>query len=153
MLGQLLVQIGIPYRAGRILSTAIERKEVTPDAGYYSFLAEAWIVAREYARAIEPLTAAAIRSDTGSLYVRVAQLHAQLEDWKGAVGALRSALDKGRLENPGDAYLLLGVALSRLDRPGEARRWLDRSLEHATSHQSAKGWLQLLDSEAAIHPQ
>ena len=152
VLGQLLVQIGIPYRAGRILSTAIERKEVDPDAGYDQLLAEAWIVAREYARAIEPLAAAADRSETGNLYVPVAQLHAQLEDWDGAVGALQSALDRGRLDSPGDAYLLLGVALYRLDRRGEARRWLDRSLEHASSRQSAKGWLQLLDSETAIRP-
>jgi tetratricopeptide (TPR) repeat protein len=149
VLAQLLVQIGIPYRAGRILSSAIERKDITPDAGLYQFLAEAWIVGREYARAIEPLSAAATLSDTGNLHVRVAQLHAQLEDWNGAVRALQLALDKGRLQNPGDAYLLLGVALYRLDRSEDARRWLERSLEHPSSLPSAQGWLRLLDSETA----
>jgi Flp pilus assembly protein TadD len=54
-LAQLLVQIGIPYRAGRILSAAIESKSVTADAKLYQLLGETWIVAHEYGRAIEPL--------------------------------------------------------------------------------------------------
>lgn len=58
-LSQLLVQIGIPHRAARILSAALERESLVPDAKLYQLLGETWIAAREDARAVEPLTRAA----------------------------------------------------------------------------------------------
>lgn len=152
LLAQLLVQIGIPYRAARILSAAIESKSLVPDAKLYRSLGEIWIVAQEYRRAIEPLTLAAGLSDDGDLYVRVAELQAQLEDWPQVVAALRLALDKGRLDDPCRAQLLLGVALYRQGKPRDARRWLERTLECPGSRDSAQGLLHLLDSETVGDP-
>ncbi len=144
---QLLVQIGIPYRAARILSTAVENRSLTPDAKLYRFLGEAWVAAQELARAIEPLRTAARLADDGNLYVRVAELHARLEDWSGTIEALRLARDKGRIADPCRAELLLGIALYRDGRPAAARRWLEQTL--ACPGSPGKPWLQLLDDETA----
>ena len=101
LLAELLMLRGVPHRAALLLEQAIADKRLTPDAKSFELLSNCWIVARDYEKAIEPLTRASELDTTGELYVRLAQLYAQQEDWSDAVDALQrgvAQLDEAKPE-------------------------------------------------------
>jgi tetratricopeptide (TPR) repeat protein len=146
-LTQVLVQATIPYRAAKILGQAIEHGQFKSDAKSYELLANCWVAARELDKAIAPLRRAADLSQSGELYLRLAQVYVQREDWPNAAGILRLALDKGKLKNTGDVQLLMGLAVYNQKQVNEARSWFLRASEHSESRSQAEGWLQHIDSE------
>ena len=146
-LAELLVQIDIPYRGAKILSTAIEKNVFKPDAKMLEFQANCWIQAQEYKRATGPLKAAAELSDSGDLFVRLGQVYSQTEDWPNVSSMVRKGLDKGKLKSRGDACLLLGISLYSQKKPGESERWFRCALDTESSRKSAEGWLKQISLE------
>jgi tetratricopeptide (TPR) repeat protein len=105
----LLVFNNVPYRGARVLEDAIERQAVSlVDAAVYEKLANCWIAAREFERAVAPLQRAAELSSSGEPLVRLAEVYAERDDWAAAEGALRRALAKGGLRDIGHVDVLLG---------------------------------------------
>ena len=148
-LTDLLLQVGIPHRAGLILSQALEQKKLEADAKAWEKLGNCWIAAREYDKAIEPLGRAAALASAGELYVRLAEVHVQREEWGRAADALRRGLDKGGLRSPGNAQLLMGIAFYNQAKPQEARAWFERASQHGSSRAQAQGWLRHVERELA----
>jgi len=148
-LADLLLQVGIPYRAGQILSEALEQKKLEPDAKAWEKLGTCWIAAREYDKAIQPLGRAALLASGGELYVRLAEVEVQREEWGRAAEALRRGLDKGGLRSPGNAQLLMGIAFYNQGKPQEARAWFERASQHGSSRAQAEGWLRHVERELA----
>ncbi len=146
-LAQLLLFLELPYQAAMVLERGFEERKVASDAEAWEMLANSWIGAREYDRAVGPLTRAAKLSESGDLYVRLAQVHLQREKWSDAAEALRLALEKGDLENGADAQLLLGIAYYSQNQPERARGWFARALEHASTREQADAWLKHLERE------
>ena len=107
-----------------------------------------WLLAYEYRRALDPLARAASLTPDGKLYVRLATLQAQLEEWSGVVDSIRLAFDKGELERPGQAQLLLGIALYSQGKPAEARPWFERAATSSDARKEASAWLEQFDREA-----
>jgi len=149
---QILLQIAIPYRAGQILSQAIDQGKIKPDQKTFELLANCWVAAREYERAAQPMRKAADLSDNGELYMRLGEVYIQREDWANASGVLRLALDKGKLKNPGNAQLLMGLASYNQKRANDARSWFQRARDHAESRGQAEAWLRHIDSEGPAEP-
>jgi tetratricopeptide (TPR) repeat protein len=141
LLAELLMLRGIPHRAALLLEGAIADKRLTPDAKIFELLSNCWIVARDYEKAIAPLARASDLDTTGELYVRLAQLYAQQEDWSGAVDALQRAIEKGNLKQPGLAALLMGMAQFNQKRLPEARVWFQRAAAHREQKEHAEAWL------------
>jgi tetratricopeptide (TPR) repeat protein len=141
----LLLNQEIPHRAGLILTKALDEKKVEEDAALFEKLGNCWIAAREYDKAIAPLGRAAELSSEGDLYVRLAEVQVQREDWRGASEALRHALDKGGLKDLGDAQLLMGIAYFNLNEPVEARGWFQRAADHPKSKQQAESWIRHIE--------
>ena len=52
-------------------------------------------------------------SEDGRLFLRLGQTYMQEEDWKNAEKYIRYAIKKGDLENPGRAWLLLGITRNK----------------------------------------
>jgi lipopolysaccharide biosynthesis regulator YciM len=148
-LTQMLFQVSIPYRAAQILSKAIDQGHFKADAKTNELLASYWIGAREYQKAIQPMRRAADLSESGELYVRLAEVYIQREEWANAENVLRLGLDKGKLKNPGNAQLLMGLAVYNQKKAAEARTWFQRASEHAESRSQAEGWLRHIESELA----
>src|ERR1051325_7180691 len=119
-LAQMLVQLSIPNRAAKILSQAVEQGRLKGDAKTQELIANCWIAARDYEKAMTPLRKAADLSDSGELYVRLAEVYVQREDWPNASNVLRLGLDKGKLKAPGNAKLLMGMALYNQKKLGDA---------------------------------
>lgn len=145
-LAELLAHVGIPYRGGNLLASAMTEKEkLRNDQKAQELLGNCWIASREYPRALEPLAAASSLAESGDLYVRLAQVYVQLEDWGKAGDALESAIDKGKLANQANAELLLGIAYYSENRPDKARPWFERASADEQLRAQAEGWLKQLD--------
>ena len=94
----------------------------------------------------EQLSAAEL-SETGNLYVHLAQIHLLEERWEEAIAVLRKAIGKGGLTDPGTVELMLGIAYYNEQRLQEARRWFGQAQRSAETRQQAELWLQHVDRE------
>lgn len=137
----------IPYRAARVLGEAMENGDVKTDSNTYEKLANAWIQARDFDEAIPPLTRAAELSNNGNLFVRLGQVQIQQEAWEEAADALGEAMQKGGLEDPGQANLLMGIALFNLNRLGDARDYFQRATRSREHAEMAGDYIKLIDSK------
>jgi tetratricopeptide (TPR) repeat protein len=149
-LAELLAHVGIPFRGGRILAASMESSEkLRSDGGAQELLGNCWIAAREYAKAIVPLERAAELAPSGDLYVRLAQVEVQREDWQRAAIALERAIEKGGLSNPANAELLLGIAFYSSAKLDEAKAWFERAASDEGYRAQAEGWLKQIEMELA----
>lgn len=139
----------VPYKAGVLLEEGFAAGRVEDSAENWELLANSWVSAREYERAIPALGKAAGLSDDGDLYVRLGQVHMERTQWKEAASALASALAKGGLEDTGQAHLLLGIARYNLEQFDASRRAFATAARYGDTRDSARQWLRLIDSEAA----
>jgi len=81
-LANLYLLHGTPYKSARILEKEMAADNVKSDVRNLRLLSQAWYSAREDRKAIPPLKQAAAISDDGELYIRLAQSHLNLEEWK-----------------------------------------------------------------------
>lgn len=146
-LAELLAHEGAPYRAAQILARAIDGKQLNADTAVYEFLGNCWIAAREFDKAIEPLSRAGELADNGEPYVRLAEVYFQQEDWRHVSEVLARGFDKGHLKHPGNAKLLMGLALYNQKKLQDARTWFERASAHSESNAQAEGWLRHTDQE------
>jgi tetratricopeptide (TPR) repeat protein len=148
-LADLLMFNDVPYRCGQILEDAMAKKIVTVDAKSYEKLANCWIAAREFSKSIEPLSRAAEMSGNGNLYVRLGEVQVQRSNWDGASAALGKGIKKGGLKDTGNAQLMLGIALYNQKKLTEAEEWFKKAKSSDKSRQTAEGYLQLIQAQAA----
>ncbi|MBW3566378.1 MAG: tetratricopeptide repeat protein [Proteobacteria bacterium] len=115
MLAQLLLSNGIPYKAGTVLESGLASGKVEATAQTLRMQADAWVLAKEYEKGVAALEKAAARTDGGDLDLRLAQVLLEMERFKEALDAARTAARKGGLEKPETAHVLAGLALYNLD--------------------------------------
>jgi len=144
---QLMLSRGIPFRAAQIFEKEMAAKRFQEDAEALELLSISWILAREPAKALEPLARAAEIAATGDLYVHLAQIHLLDEKWEDAVAVLRKALAKGGLADPGTVQLMLGIAYYNEQELQEARSWFAQAQRSGATRQQAETWLQHVDRE------
>ncbi len=147
-LADLLLFNDVPYRGATVLETAIENKTVKVDDKLYEKLANCWIAAAEYDRAIPPLQRAAELSGTGDLFVRLGEVQVQREDWEGAIAALQRGLDKGQLRDTGNAQMMMGLALFNQKNFRAAREWFNRSRTSEKHRKLSNDYIELIDAQS-----
>ena len=143
-LADLLMVIGIPYRAAQVLVKGVELKKVKEDQKLLEKLANCWVAAREYEKAIGPLEKAAQMAGNGDLYVRLGEVYTQSESWDAAAKAFKNAFDKGGLKDPGNANLMLGISLYNQKKTKEALDWFKRASTSQKYRKTANGYIQLI---------
>ncbi|MDG2328353.1 MAG: hypothetical protein P8L70_16645 [Halioglobus sp.] len=141
---------GNPYGAAMTLQNAIAQDAVSADAVNQRKLFELWLQARERDKAKAALvTAAQISGDT-ELYLYLAQLQMEEEEWVSVQSTLLEACEE-RLQDRfvSRANLLLGVSLLKQDRAPEARRaFINATLVGGANAQAAE-WLSFMDAQPA----
>jgi tetratricopeptide (TPR) repeat protein len=137
----------LPYQGALVLEKAIEDGTISRDSEGLELLANSWIAAREYKRSLGPLRSAAALSEDGNLYVRLGQVHMQSEAWSEASALLEKAIEKGGLEDPGNAELLLGIAYYNGAQVTRARSSFLRARQHDSTRSAANRWITHLDTE------
>lgn len=145
-LAQLYLVSENPYRAGLLLEEGMANGSIEKSRENYELLANAWTLAREYERALGPLAQAAERAREGKLYVRLGQLHLDAERWGEAEKALRKGIARGGLDHPGEAQLLLGIALYQAGSLDAARQAFESAARDPNAAGQARQWLQTLQA-------
>jgi tetratricopeptide (TPR) repeat protein len=140
----------IPYRAAQVLETGLAEKIISDDAEHWELLGDSWLHAREYGEALEPLRRAAALSEDGNLYVRIAQVHLERDESREALEALEKGLSKGNLDNPGNAYLLLGITHVGARRHAAARKAFAKAGEYEKSRKASRDWMKHVEHQEAI---
>ncbi len=138
----------LPYPAAKVLEKGLEEGAIASDVESLELLANSWIAAREYDQALAPLREAAERSQDGKLYVRLGQVHMQREEWSEAAKLLKKAVEKGGLEDPGNAQLLIGISYYNDERVAPARSSFLRARRHDSTRSEADRWITHLERES-----
>jgi tetratricopeptide (TPR) repeat protein len=148
MLANLFLAEGLPWEAARLLETAIDDGRVAADRRNLETLSQAWYLAAETERAIEPLAAAAALAEDGELYLRLARLHMDANAWAAAEEAAGLAIERGGLREEGQAWLVRGMAAARREQFRSARDYFTEAAQHTDAARYAAQWLTWIDSEA-----
>ncbi|MEO1228450.1 MAG: hypothetical protein AAFZ18_06045 [Myxococcota bacterium] len=139
----------IPLTAAEVLLDASSKKKVQQDAEVSKIIAESLFVARDDKRAAPALAKAARVAKNGEMYMRLAQLQIENEEWAKAVEASQKAISKGGLKSNGQAHLLIGIAESRRGRSAAAKQAFTKAAKSSDTKRSAEGWLKFLANQAA----
>jgi tetratricopeptide (TPR) repeat protein len=152
-LAQMYLFHQVPYYAAKVVEKGLASEQIEADEEAYELLANSWLSAREYDKALSPLARAAALSQGGDLYVRLAHVRIEREEWNEARNALSSAIDKGDLRHPGNAHLLLGIANYSAKRPNAAKSAFRQARNYDDSKKSADQWLRHISREEAQEEQ
>jgi len=146
-LANLYLMHGLPYKAAVLLQVEMDKKVEEANERNLRLLSQSWYQAREDQKAIPPLKIAAGMSKDGELYIRLAQSHINLEQWKDASAAVQKGLKLGGLKRDDQANIMLGMALFNQKRLTQARKAFERAQRDKRSARTANSWIQYVDSE------
>ncbi|MBB3062884.1 tetratricopeptide repeat protein [Microbulbifer rhizosphaerae] len=138
---QLSVAQGIPEHGARLLERSFEQELLPQNEDYLKMLAQAYAAARERDKAIDAYRRLAQAAGGGEAWVAISNIHVEKGEWPQAEQALRSALEK-KLESPGKARLLLGIAQIEQGKFAEGRDSLQKARAEPKVAASANRWLK-----------
>jgi len=138
----------LPYPAAQVLERGLANGQIERDRKMLELLGNAWIAAREYEKAIEPLQQAAALADDGQLYLRLGQVRIQRENWTEATQLIKKAITKGGLDDTGKAHLLLGISYYSDDHTEPALVAFRRAQQHKSTRTEATAWLAHIERQS-----
>lgn len=140
-MAELYLYNGVPYQAALVVEKGLADGSIEKNLDGWRLLANSWLSAKEFDRALAPLERAASLSSEGELSLRLGHLHLHREEWSDAAKALRGALRKGGIDKPASAQLLLGIALYQLGDTKGAEQAFRRAAAADSTRASAEQWL------------
>ena len=146
-LAQLLMQAEAGYKSARILEKSLADGIVEENESNYRLLSQAWQMAAEYDKAIDPLKKAAKISGDGELDVRLANSYLNLSRYDDCVAAARSGLNKGGLKRPSIAQELLGMCLFEKEKYEDAKKAFRQAAKDEKIKKRARNWMKFIESE------
>ena len=143
-LARLSFYLEIPYQAAEIMQSNMDSGLVEKNEENLRLLLGAWTSAREFDQAIEIIDALALILKDGTLYIQKAMLLNEKGDWSGIKEAVAMALEDQELENPGDVYILRGMAHTELGEFDEAIDAFTQAIEVGTdgNKRNAEAWIE-----------
>ncbi|MEP5568947.1 MAG: tetratricopeptide repeat protein, partial [Halioglobus sp.] len=141
---------GNPFGAATVLEEAMAQGAIAPTATNQRKLFELWLQAREREKAKLALENAARASGDTELYLYLAQLQLEAEQWLLVQETLLEACAE-QLEDRfvSRANLLLGISLLKQGREAEARRALINATLVGGANAQAAEWLRFMEAEPA----
>ena len=135
-----------PYGAAEVLEEALSSQQVSPSAATYRRLFEFWLQAREQEKARKALQQAAKLSGDIELYLYLAQLQMEEQDFDNMHQTMLAACAKQLPDKyVGRANLLLGVSqLKRGDESGARRSFINATLIGGVNAQAGQ-WLRFMN--------
>ncbi|KAF7764659.1 hypothetical protein PCIT_b0701 [Pseudoalteromonas citrea] len=146
-LAQVYMFNGLTYKAAKVLQRGQKSQVVENNAKNNSFIAEAFVQAREEERAIPYFEKASDQSEHGNFDQRLAEVYINLEQYDEAADAARSALDKGDLTFEANAYVALGMAQYNLTNFDASILAFEQAEKHKKSSRLAKQWIKYVKKE------
>lgn len=146
-LAQALLGQEIPYKSAAVLEQGFERGQIEKNARHYSLLGDAWMLAKEYDRALTVMAHAAKLSQAGDDYYKLAQVHTERQEWDLALASVREAIDLGNLKHESSAYVLEGLIRFNMNDLVGAETSFQAAQSYAESERMAQQWLVYIASE------
>ena len=131
----------IPDHAARLIEKAMSNGILNRNEVYLDLAAQAWVSAREINNAVETYSELSKIVDHGEPLRKMANLQINSSQWQEAENNLQEALSR-KLENPGETWLLLGIAQSELGKFDSARTSLRKASAYESVERSASSWLR-----------
>ncbi|ALO46157.1 tetratricopeptide repeat protein [Pseudohongiella spirulinae] len=148
-LAQSLAGLDAPMRGIEILEDGMDQGIVEVTGDNLRRLTQMYIVASEFAAAVEPAERLVEIVDDAEAWDYLGYIHLMNRDYEGAVTAMQTALNKGGLENAGEVQLSLARALVELDRFDEALTAAQRARDLGTNN--AGQFVSFVESSKARH--
>ena len=141
----------LPYQGGSMLEKAMNQGILETDAKNLELLLGAWTNAREYNKATAVIDRLAELKRDGDLYIQKANLKMEQNDWAGTVEAAGQALEMGDLDNPGGAWLMMGIAQMELGELQEARRAFKQAQQFDENvRRQARDWEKFVEDRMQV---
>lgn len=137
---------GLPYDAARITERALREEKIPANQKIYKLLGDTWMQAREHDKAIGAYTQAAAHAKDGEIYLEIAKLYADVQQWRDAADAAQKALDKG-VKARGETWFLKGLALYETERILEAKRAFAEAAKDPKTRKRARQWIHYIASD------
>jgi tetratricopeptide (TPR) repeat protein len=138
LMAQLYDQLDKPKEGAAVLSEGFSKNIIKPSYEMYKLLGDSYALANDDTHAIEAYGKASPLSKDGNVdYVR-GSLLMNNDRPKEAIDALRQAVAKGSLKQPGEAYILLGDAENNSDNTQAAVAAWEKARAYATTKQMAE---------------
>jgi len=152
-MAQLFMLAEVPYKAAVVLQDGFDNGLIEETAMNYRLLAQAWQLAQEDRKALEPLRKAAegeeddeARSD---LYLRLAESYNALSEYGECASAARQSIREGKPKSEGRIYMLLGQCLFEQEKYDEAGDAFARAVRDSDTRRAATRWQTYLEREVA----
>jgi len=139
----------LPLKAGMLMQEAIDKGKVPADEANLNSVADAWINAREAAKAEAVLKKLAGISEKGDYYFKLGAMYGDDERWKESREMLEKALEKGGLKRAGEAWMRLAVAQYGLKNTSGAVASLQKAVGYDETRKQAGEWLRHLSTQVA----
>jgi tetratricopeptide (TPR) repeat protein len=139
----------LPFKAGLLMEDAIAKNRIPSDEPTLESLADAWINAREVARAETVLKKLAAISEKGEYYFKLGAMYGDEERWAESKDMLERALQKGNLKRPGEVWMRLAVAQYGLKNNNGAIAALQKAVGFDETRKQASEWLRHLSNQVA----
>jgi hypothetical protein len=146
-LSQIYYFNGLPYKAAQVLSKGIEQKLIEKNTKNLKFLAQSWQGAKEADKAIKVLNQLASITDDGNADLTIAEIYLQLGKSALVIQHAEKAVVRGKLTNPGNAYLALGMANVNLKQFDAAIDAFTSAKEIKSAQRMATQWLKFVEQE------
>jgi len=143
------MMLDLPYKAGLLMQDSIEKGKVPGDEANLESMADAWINARELARAEDTLKKLAAASEKGEYFFKLGAMYGDNERWKESREMLSKAIQKGGLKRTGEAWMRLAVAEYSLKDTSAAVAALQKAMTFDETRKQAGEWLRHLNGSAA----
>ncbi|HEV7715460.1 MAG TPA: tetratricopeptide repeat protein [Steroidobacteraceae bacterium] len=139
--------LDLPFKAGLMMQESIDKGKVPADEATLGSVADAWINAREAARAETTLKKLASMSEKGEYFFKLGAMYGDNEQWKDSREALQKAVQKGGLKRAGEAWMRLAVAEYSLKNNDGAIAALQKAITFDETRKQAGEWLRHLSGQ------
>ncbi|WP_221799105.1 tetratricopeptide repeat protein [Oceanobacter mangrovi] len=144
---QALLGQEIPYKAADIIEGGIKQGVIKEDARNMSLLGDAWMLAKEYDKAIVVMTKAAELSGKGSDYFKLAQIHTERQEWDLALKNVNHAIAKGGLTKESSALILKGLVLFNMNELKDAKAAFAQAGKYDEASKTSSQWIDYIEGE------
>ena len=146
-LAQVYLMNALPFKAAEALDNGIKAGVVEDSAKNLTFIAEAFVQAREDKKSLPFFLAATEKVEHGNLDQRLAEIYLNLEKYDEAADHARLALNKGDLTFESNAYVALGMAQFNLQNFDASILAFEQAEKHKKSANLAKQWIKYVKRE------
>lgn len=146
-ISQLFLYHEIPYKSSKTLEKALTEGVSEPTYKNFDLLSIAYLQGKDIEKAIEPLSKAAELSENGELFMRLANVYLQMDQYQEAASSINAAIEKGGVDRPDLARFLQGQAYMALEDFDRARASFRMAAEDERTVKNANTWLKYMINE------